>query len=112
MLYRGGAISTKSAPRGLGRRQCNPEGRTQRNRFSGVLCIMTQIKMARQGIISDEMAHVAGREGLHPEVVRSEVARGRMIIPANTVHLKLGLQPMGIGIKARCKVNANIGNSA
>ena len=35
-----------------------------------------------------------------------------MIIPANTVHLKLGLEPMGIGIKARCKINANIGNSA
>src|SRR5271156_603572 len=35
-----------------------------------------------------------------------------MIIPANTVHLKLGLEPMGIGIKAKCKINANIGNSA
>ena len=35
-----------------------------------------------------------------------------MVIPANNVHLKLGLQPMGIGIKARCKINANIGNSA
>jgi phosphomethylpyrimidine synthase len=73
---------------------------------------MTQIEMARQGIISDEMAYVARREGLTPELIRSEVARGRMIIPANTVHLKLGLQPMAIGIKARCKINANIGNSA
>ena len=35
-----------------------------------------------------------------------------MIIPANTEHLKLGLQPMAIGIKAKCKINANIGNSA
>jgi phosphomethylpyrimidine synthase len=73
---------------------------------------MTQIEMARQGIVSDEMAYVARREGLTPELIRSEVARGRMIIPANTVHLKLGLQPMAIGVKARCKINANIGNSA
>ena len=74
--------------------------------------IMTQIEMARQGTISREMEHVARREGLDPELVRSEVARGRMIIPANTVHLRLGLEPMGIGIKAKCKINANIGNSA
>jgi phosphomethylpyrimidine synthase len=73
---------------------------------------MTQIEMAREGIVSDEMAFVARREGLAPEVVRAEVARGRMIIPANTVHLGLGLEPMAIGIKAKCKINANIGNSA
>ena len=73
---------------------------------------MTQIEMARKGIISPEMEFVARREKLEPELVRSEVARGRMIIPANKVHLELGLQPMGIGIKARCKINANIGNSA
>ena len=73
---------------------------------------MTQIEMARDGIVSDEMAFVARREGLGPEAVRSEVARGRMIVPANTEHLKLGLQPMAIGIKAKCKINANIGNSA
>jgi phosphomethylpyrimidine synthase len=73
---------------------------------------MTQIEMARRGTISDEMAFVARREGLEPEVVRSEVGRGRMIIPANKVHLGLGLQPMAVGIKAKCKINANIGNSA
>src|SRR5271155_921457 len=73
---------------------------------------MTQIEMARQGIISLEMEHVARRESLRPELIRSEVARGRMIIPANTVHLKLGLEPMAIGVKAKCKINANIGNSA
>ncbi len=73
---------------------------------------MTQIETARQGMISDEMEYVARREGLASELIRSEVARGRMIIPANTVHLKHGLLPMGIGIKARCKINANIGNSA
>jgi phosphomethylpyrimidine synthase len=73
---------------------------------------MTQIEMARQGIVSREMDVVAQRESLEVELVRREVARGRMIIPANTVHLRLGLEPMGIGIRARCKINANIGNSA
>ncbi|MEW4567658.1 phosphomethylpyrimidine synthase ThiC [Tautonia sp. JC769] len=73
---------------------------------------MTQIEQARRGIISPEMEFVARREGLEPELVRAEVARGRMVIPANREHLKLGLQPMGIGIKAACKINANIGNSA
>ncbi len=73
---------------------------------------MTQIELARRGTVSDEMAFVARREGLEPEQVRSEVARGRMIIPANKVHLAQGLRPMGIGIKANCKINANIGNSA
>ena len=73
---------------------------------------MTQIEMARQGKITSEMHHVARRESLDPELVRAEVARGRMIIPANTVHLRLGLEPMAIGIMARCKINANIGNSA
>jgi phosphomethylpyrimidine synthase len=73
---------------------------------------MTQIEQARRGVITPEMAHVARREDLEPEVVRSEVARGRMVIPANREHLKQGLEPMGIGVKARCKINANIGNSA
>ncbi|MBV8677848.1 MAG: phosphomethylpyrimidine synthase ThiC [Planctomycetaceae bacterium] len=74
--------------------------------------IMTQIEQARQGTITPEMEYVARREGLSPELIRAEVARGRMVIPANTVHLKLGLEPMAIGIKAKCKINANIGNSA
>jgi phosphomethylpyrimidine synthase len=73
---------------------------------------MTQIESARLGQITPEMEFVASRENLEPELVRSEVARGRMVIPANVEHLKLGLQPMGIGIKAKCKINANIGNSA
>jgi len=73
---------------------------------------MTQIEQARLGRITPEMEYVAERESLEPELIRSEVARGRMVIPANVNHLKLGLQPMAIGIKARCKINANIGNSA
>jgi phosphomethylpyrimidine synthase len=65
---------------------------------------------ARQGIVTEEMEFVAKRENLSPETIRSEVARGRMIIPANIRHLEL--EPMAIGIAARCKINANIGNSA
>ena len=73
---------------------------------------MTQIEEARSGRITPEMAFVASKERIEPETVRSEVARGRMVIPANKEHLRLGLVPMGIGIKANCKINANIGNSA
>jgi phosphomethylpyrimidine synthase len=73
---------------------------------------MTQMESARQGIVTDEMAFVARREDLEPELVRDEVARGRMVIPANKVHLQKRLEPMGIGVAGACKINANIGNSA
>ncbi len=73
---------------------------------------MTQIEAARQGIITPEMEYVAKREDLSPELIRSEVARGRMVIPANIYHLKKKLEPMCIGIASKCKINANIGNSA
>ncbi len=72
----------------------------------------TQLEHARNGSMTPEMEFVASVEGLGAETVRSEVARGRMVIPANREHLKQGLQPMAIGIKAKCKINANIGNSA
>ncbi|MFM7931600.1 MAG: phosphomethylpyrimidine synthase ThiC, partial [Pirellula sp.] len=58
------------------------------------------------------MEFVAKRERLSPELIRDEVAAGRMVIPANRVHLEGALEPMGIGIAAKCKINANIGNSA
>lgn len=70
----------------------------------------SQMHYARQGKITEEMVYVAGREKLTPEFVRSEVARGRMVIPANVNHLNL--EPMAIGINSTCKINANIGNSA
>jgi phosphomethylpyrimidine synthase len=73
---------------------------------------MTQFLEARAGRVTPEMQFVANREGLTPEQVRTEVAGGRMIIPANRVHLAGRLQPMAIGIAATCKINANIGNSA
>ena len=70
----------------------------------------TQMHYARNGVVTEEMTFVARREGLEPELVRSEVARGRMVIPANIAHVEL--EPMAIGIASACKVNANIGNSA
>jgi phosphomethylpyrimidine synthase len=75
----------------------------------GQPCV-TQMHYARQGLVTGEMAHVARREGLPPETVRGEVARGRMVIPANVHHANL--EPIGIGVAATCKINANIGNSA
>ena len=70
----------------------------------------SQMHYARQGVITEEMAYVATREKLEPELVRGEVARGRAIIPANIHHRNL--EPMGIGVAFFCKINANIGNSA
>src|SRR5258706_3144037 len=71
---------------------------------------VSQIHLARQGVISEEMQYVAKREKLEPELIRSEVARGRCIIPANIHHRNL--EPMAIGIATKCKINANIGNSS
>jgi len=73
---------------------------------------VTQMHRAREGEVTPEMRRVAEREGLEAEFVRREVAEGRAIIPANVVHLKAKLDPMGIGIGLSCKINANIGNSA
>jgi phosphomethylpyrimidine synthase len=72
--------------------------------------VVTQLHYARQGIITPEMEFIAIREGLEPEFVRSEVARGRAIIPANINHPES--EPMIIGRNFLVKINANIGNSA
>jgi phosphomethylpyrimidine synthase len=72
--------------------------------------IRTQMHYARKGVVTEEMQYVARRERLEPEFIRSEVACGRMIIPANIHHAKL--EPMCIGVASLCKINANIGNSA
>ena len=72
--------------------------------------IRTQIHYARRGVITEEMEYVARRENQPPDLIRDEVARGRMIIPANIRHTNL--EPMCIGIESKCKVNSNIGNSA
>ena len=72
----------------------------------------TQILKARRGEVSPEMEYVAKRENLSPELIRDEVAAGRMVIPANINHLAKSLEPMCIGIASKTKINANIGNSA
>jgi phosphomethylpyrimidine synthase len=71
---------------------------------------VTQLHFARRGDITEEMEFIAIREGFDPEFVRSEVARGRAIIPANVNHPEL--EPMIIGRHFAVKINANIGNSA
>jgi len=73
---------------------------------------ITQLEQARVGTITPEMRRVAEREPhLTAEQVRDEVASGRMIIPANTEHLKFALDPMAIGRASKTKVNANMGAS-
>jgi phosphomethylpyrimidine synthase len=71
---------------------------------------VTQMHYARRGEITPEMEFAALREGMDPEFVRSEIARGRAILPANINHPEL--EPMLIGRGFKVKVNANIGNSA
>ena len=70
----------------------------------------TQLECARAGVITPEMRYCAVREGVSVELIRSEVARGRAVIPANHQHGEL--EPMIIGKKFAVKINANIGNSA
>src|ERR1700677_977824 len=69
----------------------------------------SQMHYARRGVMTEEMQYIAHREKITPELVRDEVARGRMIIPANINHPEL--EPMAIGVESLCKINANIGNS-
>jgi len=80
-----------------------------RSTFPSDVNCRTQMHLAREGTISPEMERVAEREGLTAELIRDEVARGRMIIPSNVHHS--ALDPMAIGLKAGVKINANIGNS-
>ncbi len=70
---------------------------------------VTQTHHARKGAITKEMLFVAERDNMEPGTIRDEVARGRMIIPANVNHASL--EPMCIGGNSRIKINANIGNS-
>ena len=73
---------------------------------------VTQLEHARLGVITPAMARISEREEhLSPEQVRDEVAAGRMVIPANRVHLEHKLDPMCIGRASRTKVNANMGAS-
>ena len=71
---------------------------------------VTQMHYAKKGIVTPEMEYIAIREGMDAEFVRSEVARGRAIIPSNINHPES--EPMIIGRNFQVKINANIGNSA
>lgn len=71
--------------------------------------IKTQLHYAKKGIITEEMQYIANIEEVHSELIRKEVARGRLIIPANINHRNL--EPMGIGIALKTKINSNIGSS-
>ncbi len=73
---------------------------------------LTQLEYARLGAVTPEMQRLREREPhLTPEQIRDEVAAGRMIIPANKVHLGYQLHPMCIGRASRTKINANMGTS-
>ena len=71
---------------------------------------MTQLELAREGIISPQMRLVAEREGVEAEVVRQGLLKGIIVIPANIKHTNL--VPCGIGQGLSTKVNANIGTSS
>lgn len=72
--------------------------------------IKTQLHYAKKGIVTPEMEYIANKEGISSETVRKEVAKGRLIIPANINHINL--EPMGIGVALRTKINSNIGSSS
>jgi len=72
----------------------------------------TQLQIARTGTITDDVKLVAQAENLDAELVRNEIAAGRLVIPANKLHLKTNLRAIGIGRILTTKVNANIGTSS
>jgi phosphomethylpyrimidine synthase len=93
----------------LSRRDVERTGRGQTLRARPGKAV-SQLHYARRGDVTPEMEFIALREGLDASFVRSEVARGRAIIPANINHPEL--EPMIIGRNFLVKINANIGNSA
>jgi phosphomethylpyrimidine synthase len=72
----------------------------------------TQLQAAKAGVITEEITSVAQSENVTNQLVLSELAAGRLVIPANKQHLKSNLKPIGIGRTLRTKVNANIGTSS
>lgn len=78
----------------------------------GTNTAVTQLERARLGEVTAEMRRVAEREAhLTAEQIRDEIAAGRMILPANRVHLGYALDPMVIGRASKTKINANLGAS-
>jgi len=72
----------------------------------------TQLQAARNGTITEQIKFVGEAEGIDADVVRAELAAGRLVIPANKLHIKTNLKPVGIGRALSTKVNANIGTSS
>jgi len=72
----------------------------------------TQLQEAKNGKITDEIKSVAETEQLDAEFIRTELAAGHIVIPANKIHLNSNLKPIGIGKALTTKVNANIGTSS
>ncbi|MHC4619160.1 MAG: phosphomethylpyrimidine synthase ThiC [Planctomycetota bacterium] len=72
----------------------------------------TQLEIARAGTVSDEAKFVSRTETIDAELVREKIAGGQLVIPANKLHLKTNLKPVGIGRILATKVNANIGTSS
>jgi phosphomethylpyrimidine synthase len=102
---RGDAPAEAARPTGPARAPV-PEAQRVRRGTGNV----SQMHYARRGVVTAEMEYAAIREGVEPEFIRSEIARGRAILPANVNHPEL--EPMVIGRRFRVKINANIGNSA
>jgi len=71
---------------------------------------MTQLELARKGIVSPQMNHVAEKEGVESDFIIQGLVEGKITIPANANHINL--IPCGIGTGLRTKVNANIGTSS
>jgi phosphomethylpyrimidine synthase len=72
----------------------------------------TQLQSAREKTITEQMRLVAEAEEVDAEFIRDEVGAGRLVIPANKLHLETNLRAIGIGRALRTKVNANIGTSS
>src|SRR5258708_21608268 len=97
------------ATKGSGR-PTPPGGWLARRKQENTTGNFSQMHYARQGVITEEMGFIAHKEKLTAELVRDEVARGRMIIPANINQPEL--EPIAIGVTSLCKINAHIRNSA
>ena len=69
----------------------------------------TQMDAAKKGIITPQMAIVAGKEKMEPQRLRELVALGQVVIPANKNHASL--DPEGVGTGLRTKINVNLGVS-
>ena len=72
----------------------------------------TQLQSAREKQITEQMKFVARAENVDAELIRNEIAQGRLVIPANKLHIKTNLEPVGIGRILSTKINANIGTSS